>query len=319
MKNIYSNIFKFNNKNLSKTLKYLRRSNIVGLPTETVYGLAGNAYSSTSVKKIYKLKKRPRINPLIIHYYDLSKLYNDVEINKNFLMLYKYFCPGPITFIMKKKKSSKISKFASGNLKTVGVRFPNNKIIRKILKRINFPLAMPSANKANAISPVTASDVADEFGKDIKIIIDGRKSKIGIESTVLDLTKKPNILRPGAIGREKIEKILKKKIINTNINKKIKSPGMFRKHYSPNIPMILNKNRVSKNHAFITFGKRYKKSLNTFNLSENSNLYEAARNLYKLFRKIKKMNYKKIYVAKIPNKGIGKAINDRLKKAAGKK
>ena len=211
MKNIYSNILKFNNKNLSKTLKYLRRSNIVGLPTETVYGLAGNAYSSTSVKKIYKLKKRPRINPLIIHYYDLSKLYNDVEINENFLKLYKYFCPGPITFIMKKKKSSKISKFASGNLKTVGVRFPNNKITRKILKRINFPLAMPSANKANAISPVTASDVADEFGKDIKIIIDGRKSKIGIESTVLDLTKKPNILRPGAIGREKIEKILKKK------------------------------------------------------------------------------------------------------------
>ena len=94
---------------------------------------------------------------------------------------------------------------------------------------------------------------------------------------------------------------------------------MFKKHYSPNIPMILNKNKVSKNYAFITFGKRYKKSINTFNLSEKSNLYEAARNLYKLFRKIKKMNYKKIYVAKIPNKGIGKAINDRLKKAAGKK
>ena len=316
MKNIYLNIFKFNKNILFKTLKYLKKSNIVGLPTETVYGLAGSAYSKKAVEKIYSLKKRPKINPLIIHYYNLNKLSNDVEINKTFLKLYKKLCPGPITFVMKKKKSSKICSIATAKLDTVAVRFPSNKKTRIILSKLNFPLAIPSANKSTGISPVRALDVAEEFKNKIKIIIDDGNSKIGIESTVVDLTEKIRILRPGIISNKKISKILGKKIKIAKKHHKIKSPGALKKHYSPNIPMKLNQIKAKKNHAFITFGKNYDKAQNTFNLSKKSNLDEAAKNLYKIFRKIKKLNYKKIYVAKIPNKGAGVAINDRLKHAA---
>ncbi len=316
MKNIYPNILKFNKNSLFKTLKYLKKNNIVGLPTETVYGLAGNAYSKKSVKKIYSLKKRPKINPLIVHYYNLKNLSDDVEINREFLSLYRKLCPGPITFVMKKKKSSKICSLATAKLNTVAVRFPSNKKTRVVLSKLNFPLAIPSANKSTGISPVSALDVADEFKNKIKIIIDDGNSKIGIESTVVDLTEKIKILRPGIISSKKISKIIGKKVGIKKKHSKIKSPGALKKHYSPNIPMKLNQIKANKNHAFISFGKKYRETKNTFNLSKKSNLNEAAKNLYKVFRKIKKLNYKKIYVAKIPNKGVGLAINDRLKHAA---
>ena len=196
MKNSYSNIFTFNKKTLGKTVDFLNSGKVAALPTETVYGLAGNAYKKKSVEKIFKLKGRPSSNPLIIHYYDLNKAIDDVEINQYFLKLYKKFCPGPITFVLKKKVSSKIHPLASSKLKTVAIRFPKHKIIRSILKEVSFPLAMPSANKSTNVSPVNAVDVYDEFHKQIQLIINGGKSKIGIESTVIDLTSVPEILRP---------------------------------------------------------------------------------------------------------------------------
>ncbi len=316
MKNIYLNIHKFNNKNLNKTVNILKKNDLVGVPTETVYGLAGNAYSRFSVKKIYKLKKRPKINPLIIHYLNVKNIVNDVQLNEKFIKLYEAFCPGPITFILKKKRSSKISNFATANLNTIAIRFPNNKILRKILKKTNLPLAIPSANISSGISPVNAKDVADEFKEKIKFIIDGGPSKIGLESTVVDLTGKPKILRPGIISPKKIGKVLKSRISIIKSFKKIKSPGSIKKHYSPGIPMKLNQKKALINCAFIILGKKYKKTKDTFNLSKKSNLNEAAKNLYKIFRIIKKKKYKIIHVVKIPNKGIGIAINDRLKHAA---
>ena len=319
MKNIYLNIFKFNKFTLSKVLKYLKKNNIVGLPTETVYGLAGNAYSHKSIKKIYSFKQRPKYNPLIIHYYNSSDAIRDVKITQDFLSLYKKLCPGPITFVLKKKKSSKISNLATSGLKTVAVRFPNHKVIRKVLKELNFPLAIPSANISSGISPVDAFDVEEEFKKKLKLIIDGGQSQFGIESTVIDLTGKPKILRPGAISTKKINKIINKKVLESVVSKKIKSPGSLKNHYSPGIPMRLNQTKIKKKYAFISFGKKYKKSKDIFNISKNSNLNEAAKNLYKTFRKIKKLKYKKIYVTKIPKKGVGIAINDRLKHAANYK
>ena len=314
MKNIYSNIFSFNKKTLNKSVVNLKKGNVVGLPTETVYGLAGNAYSKKSIKKIYKLKKRPKFNPLIVHYFNSKAAENDVIFNKNFFRLYKKFCPGPITFVLKKKNKSKIKPSATAGLDTVAVRFPSHRVVRSILKKINFPLAMPSANLSTNISPVSAGDVADEFKKNIKLIVDGGKSKIGIESTVIDLTTNPKILRPGIIGPEIINKILKISTSKKNVN--IKSPGMLKKHYSPGIPILLNQKTFNKKHAFITLGSKYKDNRNCFNLSKKSDLKEAASNLYKTFRKIKKQGFKKIYVVKIPNLGPGIAINDRLKKAA---
>ena len=316
MKNSYSNIFSFNKKNLKKAIDYLSKGNVIGLPTETVYGLGGNAYSENSIRKIYKLKGRPKFNPLIIHYFGLNNVLKDVYINRYFIKLYKKFCPGPITFILKKKKNSRIHPYSLANLKTVAVRFPKHKMIRNILKEIDFPLAMPSANKSERVSPVCAEDVNEEFKKKIPLIINGGISKVGIESTVIDLTSYPKILRPGRIHKNVIEKTLKLKIKKRSINKIIRSPGMMTKHYSPGIPVLINQKKYDGKSAFIYLGKKYKNIKNFFSLSKSFNLDEAASNLYKTFRLIKKKGYKQIQISKIPDTGSGIAINDRIERAS---
>ena len=316
MKNIYLNIYKPNLFNLKKAKKNIEYNNVIGIPTETVYGLAGNAYSNKAVKKIFSLKKRPAFNPLIIHFKNLDDLKKDVIINEDFIKLYKTLCPGPITFILKKKKESKISKIATAKKNTVAIRIPKHNVIRNLLKNLNYPLAAPSANIASKLSPTSAEDVVEEFGNKIKFVLDGGRCSIGLESTIIDLTGKPKILRPGSITIEKIQKIIKKKIFIKKNTRFIKSPGQLRLHYSPGIPVKMNKKTVNKNQAFIVFGKKFKAKKNYFNLSKNGNLKEAANNLYRIMRKIKKRNFKSIAVTKIPNKGIGRAINDRLKKAS---
>jgi len=318
MKNIYLNIYKPSSRNLKKAKKIIDNNNIIGLPTETVYGLAGNAYSNKAVKKIFKLKKRSAINPLIIHYKKLEDIKNDAFYNSSLIKLYKAFCPGPITFVLKKKSKSAISKIATAGKKTVAIRFPNHKVAQSILKIINKPLAAPSANISTKLSSTCAKDVFDEFGKKIKIILDGGNCKIGLESTIVDLTGKPSILRPGKITKENIEKILNKKIKVRKIFKKINAPGQLKLHYSPGIPVEMNKKNINKRQALIGFGKKFKIGENYFNLSKKGNLKEVANNLYKTMRKIKKRRFKSIAVIKIPNKDIGYAINDRLRKASNK-
>ncbi len=200
MKNIYKN----SSLNLSKAKKILNKNNVIAVPTETVYGLAGNAYSDKSIKKIYKLKKRPKKNPLIIHYHDLRDLKQDAFLDKKFMKLFKKFSPGPITYVLRKRKRSKISSLANLNLRTIAVRFPKNRIIRRLLKSLKFPLAIPSANISSAVSPVSSSDVVDEFSNKINFILDGGISKIGLESTVINLYGRTQILRPGAISQNQI-------------------------------------------------------------------------------------------------------------------
>ena len=318
MKNIYSNIYKANFTNLNKAKQNIENNNIIGIPTETVYGLAGNAYSNKAVKKIFKLKKRPFFNPLIIHFKNLKDLEKEVILNNSFKKLYKSFCPGPITFILKKNKRSKISHLATAGKKTVAVRIPKHKVVRNLLKNLKVPLAAPSANIASKLSPTTAKDVVDEFKNKIKFVLDGGQCQIGLESTIIDLTNIPVILRPGSIDEEKIQKILKKKIYTKKISKNIKAPGQLKLHYSPGIPVKMNKKSAKKNEALLGYGKNFKKTKNYFNLSKNGDLKEVANNLYKTMRKVKKRNFNSISVMKIPNKGIGKAINDRLRKAATK-
>ena len=315
MKNIYSNIYSFNKRVLQKTVKILKDAELVGLPTETVYGLAGNAYSKKALRKIFLLKKRPKKNPLILHYYNFKRASNDVVLNKDFYKLYKKFCPGPLTFVLKRKRTSKIDSYATANLDTVAVRFPSHKVVRSILRNLNFPLAMPSANISSRLSPVNAIDVYNEFKNKLKIIVNGGRSKIGIESTVIDLSKTPNLLRPGIIGLSEIKKIVKK-VSTSSKNVKLKAPGMMKRHYSPGIPLVIGKKPKNLKDAFIVFGRKYKNKDNYFNLSKKGNLKEAASNLYTTMRKIKENGFKRIFVAKIPKQGPGIAINDRLKRAS---
>ena len=247
---------KINLANIKKAKNLLNKSECVAIPTETVYGIAGNAYSDTACKKIFKLKKRPKSNPLIVHYYDLKKLKVDCDINNNFRKLYKRFCPGPITFILNLKKTSKISKVVTNQKNTLAVRFPKHPITRHLLKNLNYPIAAPSANISKRISAVCSSDVKDDFGKKIKYVLEGGKSYIGVESTIVDLRKKPKILRLGGLEIEIIQKILKKKIA-FNINpSKISAPGQLKIHYSPGIPMRLNVKKIKNNEAFLSIKKK---------------------------------------------------------------
>ena len=309
---------KHDQSNIKKAKKYLDKNNCVGIPTETVYGLAGNAYSDIAVKKIFSLKKRPRNNPLIVHYHSLFQLENDCILNKDFFLLYKKFCPGPLTFVLKLKKKSKISKFVTNNKKTLAIRFPKQRLVRKLIKSLDYPLAAPSANISTKLSSVKASDVKEEFGNKIKFILDGGKCKIGIESTIINLTRKPEILRLGGLENSKIKKVLKKQlIININPSKK-NAPGQSKLHYSPGIPLRMNALKSKKGEAYITLKKKNNKNKDFFYLSKNGNLSEAAKNLYSILRKVKKKGYKSIAIEKIKNYGIGQSINDRLNRAAKK-
>ena len=318
MKNIYLNIYKPNITNLKRAKKNIENNNLIGLPTETVYGLAANAYSDKSVRKIFTLKKRPAFNPLIVHYKSLKKLKHDANYNDNFVKLYKAFCPGPITFILNKNPKSKISKIVNAGGKTIAIRFPKHSVAQNLLKILNVPLAAPSANMSSKLSPTSANDVVDEFKNKLNFVLDGGRCKIGLESTIVDLTSKPCILRQGSITHAEIKKVLKVKIVARRQLKNIKSPGQLKFHYSPGIPVLLNKRFPKKDEAFITFGKKFKNAKNYFNLSKKRNLNEAANNLYKIMRKIKNKGFNSISVCKIPNSGIGQAINDRLKKASNK-
>ena len=304
--------------NIKKSKFFLNRNECIGIPTETVYGLAANAYSDLATSKIFKLKKRPKNNPLIVHYYSLENLKKDCKINQNFIKLYKKFCPGPITFILKLKSKNKISKNVTNKKKTLAVRFPKHSLTRKLLKELDFPLAAPSANISTKVSAVSKKDVEEEFGNKIKFILDGGSSKIGLESTIVNLDPKPAILRLGAIEVSKINKVLKNKVNYKAKNNKNIVPGQGKLHYSPGIKIRRNVKNPKKHEAFLLIKKRKISDKNFFYLTKNNNLNEAGKNLYKTLRMIKKLKYNSISVEKIPNKGIGQTINDRLIRASKK-
>jgi len=307
---------KSNQSNIKKAKNYLNKNYCIGVPTETVYGLAANAYIDSAVKKIFILKKRPKNNPLIVHYHNIDSLKEDCLINDNFIKLYKKFSPGPITYVLKLKKNSKISRYVTNNKKTLAVRFSKHTIFKNLLKQLNYPLAAPSANITTSVSAVKIKDVKEEFGNKIKYVLDGGVCTIGIESTIINLVGKPTILRLGGLDIAKIQKALRVKI-NLNINPKKKiSPGQSHLHYSPGIPLRMNIAKPKKDEAFIVFKKQKTKLRNCFYLTTKNNLNDAAKNLYSCLRIIKNKGYKSIAIEKISNKGLGKTINDRLKRAS---
>ena len=302
--------------NIKKAKNYLDNDECVAVPTETVYGLAGNAYSNASIKKIFKLKKRPTNNPLIVHYYNLKSLKQDCLINNEFKKLYNSFSPGPLTYVLRLRKNSKISKYVTNKQNAVAIRFPKHRLFRKLLKNLNYPLAAPSANISSKLSPVEPSDVKEEFGKKVKYVLEGGKCLIGLESTIISLLNKPTILRFGGLNLITIEKKFKRKILVKTRSKKKVSSGLFPLHYSPGIPIRINVKKPKKGEAFLLIKKRSKICKDYFFLSKKSNLVQAARNLYSTMRKIKNAGYKSIAIEKIPNIGLGQAINDRLNRAS---
>ena len=311
----YSNIYPANKKNLTKASKLIQSGKVIAIPAETVYGLAGNAYRTDAVKKIYSLKKRPKHNPLIVHFLNAASIAQEAIIPDVVKRLIKKFSPGPITYILSLKPGSKISKLVLNSQGQIACRIPKHKTFLEILKQSKVPIAAPSANLSNKVSTTRAIDVKKEFGTKLPLILDSKKISIGVESTVVSFGSTITIERPGAITKEMIQAVTKQRVQERNTNGTIVAPGQFKKHYSPGIPVFLNQKKAKPNGAILVWG-RYKNAKNVFFLSKKSSLSEASRNLYILLRQAKEAGYQNISVTKIPNIGIGKAINDRLQRAA---
>lgn len=314
---------------INQALYFLNNNECIGMPTETVYGLAADATSDIAVQKIYQAKGRPSFNPLIIHVTDLKMAQEWGYFNDMALRLANAFWQCDSTFNNSKPltlvvplKNKMLSKYVTAGLETVGIRVPAHPMAQQLIKEFSIPLAAPSANRSNYISPTTAKSVYDDLNGLIPFILDGGPCQMGLESTIVDATNNtPLILRYGSTLKEDIVKICPHMSMNEpNLHNpnhhQIIAPGMLKKHYSPKIPVRLNVTIPHDNEAFLAFGPKYD-HLETLNLSKSGSLEEAAFNLYAMLRALDQNQYTSIAIAPIPSTGIGAAINDRLQRAMG--
>lgn len=311
-------IFPATKESIDQAKSLLREGKLVAFPTETVYGLGGDATNDHAVAAIYKAKGRPAFNPLIIHVHDIKSLDNIVIWNEKAKELAQKFWPGPLTLILPRAPQCPISLLASAGLETIAVRIPSHPVALDLLRTTDLPIAAPSANASGKLSPTTPEHVANSLGENVDMILDGGKTTVGVESTVLDLTgAEPTILRHGGITKEQIEEIIGRVNCHST-GGEIKSPGMLTSHYAPNLPIRLNATSVGDNEALLCFGPctHIKGGATRLNLSETGNLTEAAANLFAMLRQLDQMHYNAIAVMPIPSTGLGAAINDRLTRAA---
>ena len=304
--------------NIENAKKLLVSGELIIFPTETVYGLGGNAKDNNAIKKIYRVKKRPYNNPIICHFANINEIRKDFHLNALEELLAKKFWPGPLTLILKKKNISKISKLISNKSSFVGCRIPNNKLVLKLLDNLNFPIAAPSANMSKRTSVTRIDDLDKSLIKKI-FILKGKQSELGLESTVIKVTNKNiELLRYGSIEPIDILKELNKSKIKI-INKSKISPGNLNKHYATKKNIRINVKNIKIDEGLINFGKNNLRSkIVNLNLSSKGNLKEASKNLFHYLHKLDRSKCKNIAVAPIPNIGLGLTINDRLKRASKK-
>ncbi|UAC50110.1 threonylcarbamoyl-AMP synthase [Bacillus aquiflavi] len=321
---------------ITQAAELLQKNEVVALPTETVYGLAGNANDDKAIVKIFSAKGRPADNPLIIHIGDFDQL-NDIvsEVSNEAKKLMKAFWPGPLTLVLKKKFGT-LSNRATAGLSTVAVRMPNHPIALAIIKKCKLPIAAPSANQSGKPSPTTAKHVYADLAGKISAIVDGGPTNVGVESTVVDCTENPPIiLRPGGITKEQLEEVIKTVAIDQALIDKgaaPKSPGMKYRHYAPNAPFFLVEGSRSflqqladeKRAAGLRIGilttEEYKDEYEAdvvLACGERRNLESVASHLYETLRTFNDLQVDIIYGEVFPPIGVGQAIMNRLSKAAG--
>lgn len=294
-------------KDIYKAAEEIKSGNVIGLPTETVYGLGADALNEKAVLKIYETKERPVFNPVIVHVYDINELEKYAEnIPDEAYKLSEKFSPGPLTFVLKKKKI--IPDIVTSGNDSVGLRIPSHKLFREVLKETKLPIAAPSANRSGRISPTSAEDVLSELEGRINYILDGGTCEIGIESTIISfLDEDVKILRHGFITKEDIEKVIGK--TSENVSGKIISPGLLKSHYAPMTPL----------HCVDDFEKikiASDKNIGILDFSKYNDFREIALNLFSDLRKLDNQNYDLIVWKKLDDEGIGIAINDRLTRAS---
>ncbi len=290
----------------------LKNGEIVALPTETVYGLAGDATNPESVALIYKAKGRPANNPLICHVSNMRMAQQLVHISPTAETLIRAFWPGPLTLVLPQREGNGIPEAVSAGLSTLAVRCPAQQTTRQIIEQLGHPIAAPSANPSGKLSPTCAEDVEEGLAGKVRLVIDGGSTQVGIESTIVgEMNGKLILLRPGSITADEIAEAAGQVVYDRD-DDKITAPGQLASHYAPNALVQLNSTKKEAGSILIGFDKVE----GDYNLSPSGNLSEAAHNLFKIIRKADKQNPKKIHISPIPQKGIGIAINDRLRRAA---
>jgi L-threonylcarbamoyladenylate synthase len=313
-------------KNTNYAADLLLKGQLVAIPTETVYGLAANALDEKAVLSIFEAKQRPFFDPLIIHVPSLetAKVYakfTDERLQK----LATTFWPGPLTLLLPKKEI--IPALVTSGLEQVAVRVPNHPLTLELLRKINFPLAAPSANPFGYVSPTEPMHVEKQLGDRIDYILDGGYASVGIESTIVGIEDGVLcVFRLGGLAIEEIEKVVGKVELRINHSSNPKAPGQLKNHYSPKKPLFIGdlKELINKNEekkiSIICFGEEVATNSNVevFNLSKNKNLNEAALNLFKFLRLADESESELVLCEYLPEEGLGKAINDRLKRAAAK-
>ncbi len=305
--------------NIMEAQHFLDAGETVGIPTETVYGLAANAFNTDAVLKIFQIKQRPTFNPLIVHTYSIAAINNFVtEINDTAMQLMQAFMPGPISFLLP-RNTTIIPDIVCSGLSQVAVRIPNNKLTLNLLQQLQYPLCAPSANKFGYVSPTTAKHVLQGLQGEIPFILDDGPCSVGIESTIVECTSTHIIMhRQGGITEQQIAAISSLPIIKPIKGKLPATSGQLKSHYATNTPLYLDNiasnllKFADKNVAVISLQKIYNN--NTYPLSTTGNLLEAAKNLFAILRALDGV-YDIIIAEKMPNTGLGIAINDRLFRA----
>lgn len=299
---------------LKAAVSILRAGGLVAFPTETVYGLGADATSDKGVRRIYEAKGRPRENPLIIHVSDLEMADQYAVLPKAAVAVADIFWPGSLTFLLLAKRNSGLSNIVNSGLPTIAVRMPSNKLAQKLISKLGRPVAGPSANLSGRISATTPEEVLSQLGKRIDAILDDGPTSVGIESTILDMTGNPKILRHGAVSQEDLELVLGP--LNDELRPQVlAAPGQMASHYAPRAKVVLNVTHPIEGAIWIGFGICEGCQLN---LSCQGNLEEAAHNLFQTMAQADKMTLEDqvIAFAPIPHQGIGRAINDRIVRAA---
>ncbi|WP_022695533.1 L-threonylcarbamoyladenylate synthase [Ponticaulis koreensis] len=300
--------------NYTAAIELLSAGELIGLPTETVYGLAADATNADAVAKIFALKNRPQFNPLIAHVSSMDMASAQAEFSGKAQQLAEAFWPGPFTMVLPKSASNTICDLARAGLDTQALRFPAHPVAQEVIAAFGKPIAAPSANISGHVSPTSAQHVKDEFGANLSLVLDGGNARIGLESTVVAvLSDEVTLLRPGSISKDDVEAVVGKIGSSLHDDNAPKSPGMLSRHYSPKARLRLNVTSPEADEAYVGFGPVTAKT--TLSLSETGDLTEAASNLYAMIRKLDH-SYDAIAIAPIPEDGIGAAINDRLRRAA---
>jgi L-threonylcarbamoyladenylate synthase len=293
---------------------------LVAMPTETVYGLAADATNSEAVARIFAAKGRPRFNPLIVHVPSLDAAERFAAFTPVARKLAAAFWPGPLTMVLKTVPDSGIADLVTAGLNTIAVRVPAHPVAQALLARCGRPLAAPSANRSGQVSATSADHVAADLGDAVAVILDAGPTKLGIESTIVAFVEGgPALLRPGSIARGDVEKVLGVRLGDSSAGAAPQAPGMLEKHYAPAAALRLNAQDVRPGEALLAFGLPLPRGADgasaIINLSERSDLVEAAARLFGALRSLDKAA-DRIAVMPIPEEGLGEAINDRLRRGA---